>query len=152
MPIESEPGRGNSEAPRGVLCVVCEHLNPPGKQVCDECQSDLYVACPSCGRRNERVYTRCSKCRRPLQRSRWGRWLEGLLGKKPFCWLMACAIHVLNFFVLWNVTTFDGLELSSLRISNLFRASDVGFRILAATPPHQLCDRFAARSVTFAPC
>lgn len=87
-----------------MLCVECEHLNPPGKQVCDECEAELFMDCPACGRRNERIYTRCQACRRPLHRSRWSRWLERVMGKGFSLVSAVFVMDILNFARFANVS------------------------------------------------
>ncbi len=70
---ESRPTKPPGE--KGVLCAKCDHLNPPGSNVCDECGAHLYVSCHSCGQRNRRVDAICSHCGHHLHRS-FGRRLK----------------------------------------------------------------------------
>lgn len=55
---------------RGVLCVRCEHLNPPGIEQCETCRGHLFVTCHECGAKNARVSSRCVECGRRLHKSR----------------------------------------------------------------------------------
>jgi hypothetical protein len=56
------------KARKGILCAKCEHLNPPGSDVCEYCHAHLFLSCKSCGHRNERVRTRCTECGHRLHR------------------------------------------------------------------------------------
>ncbi len=62
---------------KGVLCVKCEHLNPPGLDKCETCDAHLFVVCSRCGHRNGRVLSRCAGCRGKLHRSIRERWKGG---------------------------------------------------------------------------
>lgn len=104
MSIDREPHDESVDSARGVLCAECEHLNPPGTQVCGECRAELFVVCGSCGRRNERIYSRCAGCRGPLRQPRWGQWLKRLFGKSRWVCLVASGMRALNFFAAWSVS------------------------------------------------
>lgn len=56
------------KARKGVLCAKCEHLNPPGRDVCEYCHAHLHLSCKHCGHRNERARTRCRQCGHRLHR------------------------------------------------------------------------------------
>jgi hypothetical protein len=68
-------------AERGVLCAKCDHLNPPGSKVCEECGARLFVACHYCGHKNRRVDAACAQCGHHLHRSVWRRWQRKILGQ-----------------------------------------------------------------------
>lgn len=65
---------------RGVLCIKCEHLNPPDIENCEECGAHLYVNCQECQTKNSRVSARCSHCGRRLhkRKKRRGREERGI--------------------------------------------------------------------------
>ena len=75
----SEPSGDNPRRPaaaqRGLLCAVCEHLNPAGLDKCEECSSHLFIFCARCGAKNQRVHSRCIQCNRRLHRS-VGEWVK----------------------------------------------------------------------------
>jgi hypothetical protein len=66
---EAESKSAKPLGERGVLCAKCDHLNPPGCNVCEECDAHLYVTCHSCGHRNRRVDAVCGHCGHHLHRS-----------------------------------------------------------------------------------
>ena len=104
MPTERDSSNGNADFSQGLLCVECEHLNPSGEQVCFKCGAHLYLFCDACGHRNERVYTSCRECKRPLHRSKWSRWVEKLLRKSHGLWVVSLGLAGLNFFRISNVS------------------------------------------------
>lgn len=73
LPADSEAG----PAGPGVLCVKCEHLNPPGVDKCINCEAHLFVFCTHCNHRNARVHSRCERCNRKLHRTVQERWKDG---------------------------------------------------------------------------
>jgi hypothetical protein len=82
-------------ADKGVLCPKCEHLNPPGTKVCNNCGCHLFVTCQSCGARNQRALSRCSSCGHQLHRSPLKRALKKLhLDKVKFAPAQALAIII----------------------------------------------------------
>lgn len=68
---------GDEPVGPGVLCVKCEHLNPPGAEKCSSCGAHLFVFCAHCNHRNARVHSRCEKCSRKLHRTVKERWKDG---------------------------------------------------------------------------
>ena len=67
--------QSESRASSGVTCAKCEHVNPHGRSVCENCGAHLHVVCHSCGHRNPRSRTHCSECGHKLHR----RWYKRLL-------------------------------------------------------------------------
>lgn len=76
--MADEGGKLSSERMenRGVLCPGCEHLNVRTLDHCEFCKTPLFVSCPKCGARVERVRSQCTECRCPLSPS-WGELLRG---------------------------------------------------------------------------
>lgn len=77
---ESTPSRQPKkvhQAGRGVLCSKCEHLNPAGVDNCEHCETELFIACPSCTAKNIRAMAVCTDCRKPLHRTLKNRFLGG---------------------------------------------------------------------------
>jgi len=90
---ESSKVGSHASVQRGVLCAKCEHLCPPGSNVCDECGAHLHVKCHACGQRNPRVATRCTECGQRLHRSFWERWQKKLKSKRmETLWPLALAV------------------------------------------------------------
>lgn len=71
---------GRPVARRGVLCIKCEHLNPPDIEACEDCGAHLFVNCQECQTKNPRVSARCSHCGRRLhkRKKRHGREERGV--------------------------------------------------------------------------
>jgi hypothetical protein len=64
-----------ASANRGLLCAICEHLNPLELDKCESCHAHLYIYCGRCNTKNQRVHSRCVKCNRRLHRS-VGDWVK----------------------------------------------------------------------------
>lgn len=77
---EAVGGGARPVSQKGVLCIKCEHLNPPGIETCEECGAHLYVNCQECQTKNSRVSARCSHCKRRLhkRKKRQGREERGI--------------------------------------------------------------------------
>jgi hypothetical protein len=84
-----------AEAKRGVLCAMCEHLNPLGRSTCEFCKAHLYLACSRCGSRNARVQSRCSQCNRELHRSILSRIWHAPLGRQRRMTILQAVLLVL---------------------------------------------------------
>jgi predicted amidophosphoribosyltransferase len=79
--INPENGENKPKSTRGILCAECEHLNPAGKIICNQCGGELYVTCEGCGSKTERVYSRCSQCRAHLHPTWWDRLVRKWFGR-----------------------------------------------------------------------
>jgi predicted amidophosphoribosyltransferase len=100
---ESSKVGSHASVQRGVLCAKCEHLCPPGSNVCDECGAHLHVKCHACGQRNPRVAARCAECGQRLHRSFWERRLKKLKPKRMKITLLQLALAVLAAFGTYKI-------------------------------------------------
>ena len=87
------------QSDRAVLCAKCEHLNPHGRNVCEECGAHLHVVCHNCGQRNERVRTRCLECDHKLHRTWIGRLSHAFFGKDRKMSLIQTALLVIAILI-----------------------------------------------------
>jgi hypothetical protein len=99
-----------AKSERGVLCVKCDHLNPPTSKHCTACGSHLHVACHKCGKQSPRVLTRCPHCGFRLHRSFWRRWQRRLLKRRgrfnPVQLGLAIALAFLTYKIIVMLVEF----------------------------------------------
>lgn len=99
--IEPNPPSQNL---KGVLCVPCDHLNPPGSRLCEYCKADLWTVCGRCGAETQTALPACTRCGHRLDRrqGRLLRWKETLFGgRKPAAFrFVAIALLVLALYLI----------------------------------------------------
>jgi hypothetical protein len=88
---------------KGVLCAKCDHLNPPGSNVCEECEAHLHVSCHACGHRNRRVDAVCSHCGHHLHRSLGRRLMKKLMPHNRTIILVEAGLLLILVLVAYKI-------------------------------------------------
>lgn len=91
---------------RGVLCAKCNHVNPPGRTLCNRCGSHLFITCNDCGHQSERSVTRCRKCGRRLHRSALQKLGVRFFGKSMKPSLTAVLLFIAGVAIAFGIIVF----------------------------------------------